>query len=82
MMNENLISGGRTSQNDVLAAIDSMRFVFQQYLNDAPESQRHDEVVAIRSAVDDFLISSFTLLPPGTGSTPIPCPRCQGKGTV
>lgn len=81
MMSENLISI-RTSQNDVITAIQSMNLVFQQYLNDVPESQRREEVIAIRSAVDEFLRSSFTLLPPDTNATPIPCPRCQGKGTV
>jgi hypothetical protein len=70
------------NQNDVINAIRTMDVVFRQYLNDVPESQRLEERVAIRAAMDGFLNASFTLLPPGTNPIPVTCPRCQGTGTV
>lgn len=70
------------NQNDVINVIKTLDAVFSQYLNDVPENQRREGRVAIRAAMDEFLRSSFTLLPPGTNPTPVTCSRCQGKGTV
>jgi hypothetical protein len=70
------------TQEDVLKAISTLNAVFTQYLSDVPQTQRLQERAAIRLAVDQFLNSSFTALPPDTQTPPSVCPRCNGTGKI
>jgi hypothetical protein len=71
------------NRDDVLNAIGMLEVVFNQYLRDVPKGQRLEERDAIQTRINDFLQSSFTLLPPSTPPNPTQtCPLCKGIGKI
>jgi hypothetical protein len=74
-----------TEYQEVMDTIASLDSAFASYLT-ARDSQlpqvRLEQIREIRVALDQFLYSNFTALPPDAEPVPQTCPRCHGKGTI